>query len=402
MSTRGKKHLGLLAVEKKAEGTAMPDIAIIPRDDRVGFPDLVLANVSAAMAGEESSLTETATEGEVINQAPPAGNEQTATQQTLNPEATKSSAGGWANRMKSAKAVGSVATALGDLRDHNNAEIAALKRQLSEGQTIVELEADRIDGSFVSDRMDNSDEAIQELIDLIRNQGQLVPILVRPHPGQPDRYQVAFGHRRLRAVRQLGRKVRAVVRQMTDEELIIAQGQENNARLDLTYIEKARFASALLKMNFKRKAVEEALNVNHSQVVWFKQVTDAIPDELLTAIGRAPKIGRPRWLQLADVIAKAGNAKRALAISQSEKFLEMGSDERFGLLVKELTESKMAGPEQDVWTDSQGRKRASFTYSDTKCTILIDRREDPDFAKYLYSKLGDLYREFRAGKAGSE
>jgi ParB family chromosome partitioning protein len=304
--------------------------------------------------------------------------------------------------MKGSRAVGSVATALGDLRDHNNAEIAELKRQLAEGQPIVELDTDKIDGSFVADRMDSSDEATDELRSLIEDQGQLVPILVRPHPEHADRYQVAFGHRRLKAVRQLGRKVRAVIRKMTDEELIIAQGQENNARLDLTYIEKARFASTLLRLNFNRKAVEQALAVNHSQVVWFKQVTDAIPDEVLVAIGRAPKIGRPRWLQFAEVIAKPGNGKKAQSIIRTDVFLAQTSDDRFSYLAKGLTEKKPETPQQAVWTDPKGRKLASFTYTDTRCTVQIDRRDDPDFAAYLYSRLGDIYRDYEAGKYVSE
>ena len=49
-------------------------------------------------------------------------------------------------------------------------------------------------------------------------------------------YQVAYGHRRVRATAILGIKVRAIVRDLTDAELVIAQGQENNARQDLSFI----------------------------------------------------------------------------------------------------------------------------------------------------------------------
>ena len=143
-------------------------------------------------------------------------------------------------------------------------------------------------------------------------------------------------------------------------------------------------------MNFSRKAVEQALTVNHSQVVWFKQVTDAVPDEILVAIGRAPKIGRPRWLQFAEVIAKPGNVKKARAIILTGGFLAQSSDDRFSHLAKELTEKKSEPAQHAVWADPKGRKLASFTYTDTKCTVQIDRRDDPDFAEYLYSKLGDI------------
>jgi ParB family transcriptional regulator, chromosome partitioning protein len=227
MAASSKKHFDLLKVEKSSEQPAMPELEVVPRPDANGFPDIVLKEISTALSAEDMSTAQKAAPEPA---APSAAHSAPHTKST----------GGWAERMKGAKAVGSVATALGDLRDHNNAEVATLRRQLTEGQTIIELDADKIDSSFVSDRMDSSDEATEELKELIRDQGQLVPILVRPHPKQQGRYQVAFGHRRLRAVRELGMKVRAVVREMTDEELIIAQGQENNARLDLTYIERAR------------------------------------------------------------------------------------------------------------------------------------------------------------------
>jgi hypothetical protein len=34
--------------------------------------------------------------------------------------------------------------------------------------------------------------------------------------------------------------------------------------------------------------------------------------------------------------------------------------------------------------------------------VQIDRRDDPDFAEYLYSKLGDIYRDYEAQKLASE
>uniref|UniRef100_UPI001D0E2864 ParB/RepB/Spo0J family partition protein n=1 Tax=Klebsiella pneumoniae TaxID=573 RepID=UPI001D0E2864 len=77
-----------------------------------------------------------------------------------------------------------------------------------------------------------------------------MPILVRPHPTIDGRYQVAYGHRRLVAVRQLGFKVKAVIRELSDDQLVVSQGQENNARTNLSYIERALFASRLEDRSF--------------------------------------------------------------------------------------------------------------------------------------------------------
>ena len=61
---------------------------------------------------------------------------------------------------------------------------AAKAERLLEGETVVDLDPSLIDGSFVSDRMEDDDEAFAELAAAIRERGQDSPILVRPHPDE--------------------------------------------------------------------------------------------------------------------------------------------------------------------------------------------------------------------------
>ncbi len=123
-------------------------------------------------------------------------------------------------------------------------DLAARADKLVEGETIVELDPDSVDASFVQDRLDDDDEReFNELVAAMRERGQDTPILVRPHPSAPARYMVVFGHRRLRAAKELGRKVRAVVKDLKDRDHVVAQGQENSARANLSFIEKALYAA---------------------------------------------------------------------------------------------------------------------------------------------------------------
>src|SRR5690606_15612148 len=80
-----------------------------------------------------------------------------------------------------------------------------LEKQLAQGHAVVDLDPDTIDNSFVSDRLELDRAALDQLVEQIREHGQQVPILVRPNPQSKGRYQVAYGHRRLAAVRQLGK-----------------------------------------------------------------------------------------------------------------------------------------------------------------------------------------------------
>lgn len=60
---------------------------------------------------------------------------------------------------------------------------------------------------------------IDQLAESIEREGQLKPIVVRPHPERPDVYQLIDGEHRVRALRKLGWSlIRAEVRTLSDEE----------------------------------------------------------------------------------------------------------------------------------------------------------------------------------------
>ena len=85
-----------------------------------------------------------------------------------------------------------------------------LQEQIAAGAVVVELDPDKIDVSPVADRIATEiDPSFDELVESMRGSGQQVPILVRPVQG---RYQIAYGHRRVRAAQILDIRVKALVR----------------------------------------------------------------------------------------------------------------------------------------------------------------------------------------------
>ena len=75
------------------------------------------------------------------------------------------------------------------------------------------------------------------LADSIREQGVLQPILARPDPGAPGRYQIIAGERRWRAAQQAGlHEIPALVRALTDPTAMAAALVENLQREDLNPI----------------------------------------------------------------------------------------------------------------------------------------------------------------------
>ena len=266
-----------------------------------------------------------------------------------------------------------------------------IERRLAEGHAVIELDPSTIDPSFVQDRMAGD---IGGLLVSISEQGQQVPILVRPHPEHSSRYQVAFGHRRLRAVMQLGLPVKAVVRELTDEQLVVAQGQENNEREDLTFIEKARFAYRLNKQ-FPREIVIAAMSIDKSNLSKMISLFDTLPSELIDAIGAAPGVGRPSWQKLAELIEEAGVPADLSSFAESDKIQALPSADRFKAVLAKLKPARTVRGIPEVMSTPNGIRLARFVRSKTKLEITIDKKETPDFAAFVLEQLPKLYEAHR-------
>lgn len=193
---------------------------------------------------------------------------------------------GFVPQERSAAPVGGITKTLGNITEKME-RASELERQLAAGQTIVELDPRLIDASFVSDRLAIDAAELAQLVEQIRGHGQQVPILVRPHPETRGRYQVAYGHRRLAAAREIGIRVRAVVRDLTDGQLVVSQGQENSARTNLSYIERALFASRLEERSFGRDVIMAALGVDKAALSRMLIVIRQVP--LLSSTPSAPR-----------------------------------------------------------------------------------------------------------------
>lgn len=217
------------------------------------------------------------------------------------------------------------------------ADLREAKEKIEGGDLIIEIPTDLIDPSFITDRI-GEDEDMDAFITSIRDQGQRTPILLRPHPESPGRYQIAFGHRRYRAQRALGHPVRAIVKQLTDEELVVAQGQENQDRLDLSYIERALFAARLESRAFQRDVICVALNIDKTEVSRMIRVATALPGELIAAIGPAQKTGRRKWMELAKAVGQVNwSAEKDWLLAVCREGGAADSDGRLDLALKRLS-----------------------------------------------------------------
>lgn len=102
------------------------------------------------------------------------------------------------------------------------------------------------------------DEKMQDLVDSIKENGILTPVLVRPIGN--DQYEMISGHRRMHAASLLKMTmIPAIIREMDDEEAVLKMVDSNIQREELLPSEKA-FAYKMKLEAMKRQAGRPAKN----------------------------------------------------------------------------------------------------------------------------------------------
>lgn len=306
-----------------------------------------------------------------------------------------SSAGKPLQERVSAGAVKSMRGAFSAIEEENE----QLRKQLNTAETVLELHPESLSPSFVNDRLEEEDsESFLAFMASIRDFGQQVPILARPHPDTPERFQIAYGHRRWRACRQLGRPVRAIVKEMSDEALIVSQGKENSERQSLSFMEQAMFAAALKQGGFDRQTIASALGRQEdrelSYISILTSIAEALPQALVRAIGPAPRSGRPKWERLGRLYAKSGLSLAKSSplgkLIASTDWKAADSDKRLAMALQ-LMDSKVEPPIKETRPASHGIK---FRHAGNSAQLSFQHQHAPQLVEWLANRLPSLIAEF--------
>jgi ParB family chromosome partitioning protein len=254
-------------------------------------------------------------------------------------------------------------------------------------RTLQDVDTALIDASRLKDRLDVSDD-LEELKSSIKESGQKVPVLLRRI--QDGRYEVVYGRRRILACRSLGIPVRAMVSDLDDEEALIAQGLENSARLNNSFIERCLFVHSILKADYDIEIVRKALGINRDDIIRLDRIVRSIPIEIIQAIGPAHKVGRRPWTQVARIFDEE-------KLPDTSKLLELvgtsdDSSKRFRDFVGQL-EKLIATPQQTADTDQPFqvvRKRNSLKIEASKDVPV-------EFLIHIQETLDTLYERWSNG-----
>src|SRR5881397_774569 len=173
------------------------------------------------------------------------------------------------------------------------------------GERVHQINLASIAPSALQPRKDFGRDALQELIDSIRQHGIIQPLIVRQAGA---RFELIAGERRWRAAREIGlTTVPAIIRSANDLEVLELSLIENLQRADLNPIEEAQ-GYARLANEFGLRQEDIALKVGRSRA----------------AVANAPRLLdlHPQvQVWLAQDLLSVGHAKVVLALRAPEEQL---------------------------------------------------------------------------------
>jgi len=173
------------------------------------------------------------------------------------------------------------------------------------GAHLRHLDPDDIVPNALQPRTNFDPEDLAELVHSVREFGVLQPIVVRPHPDQPGKYELVMGERRLRATKAAGLDViPAVVKDTADEAMLRDALLENLHRSQLNPLEEASAYQQLLA-DFGITQEELASRIGRSR----PQISNTL---------RLLKLPEPVQLRVAAGVLSAGHARAILSTGDPE------------------------------------------------------------------------------------
>ena len=160
-------------------------------------------------------------------------------------------------------------------------------------ESAMEIEIDKIKSFSGHPFKVIDDEKMQDLIESISESGVLTPVLIRPD--QNDGYEMISGHRRMHAAQKAGLiTIPAIVREMTDDEAVIAMVDANIQREELLLSEKA-FAYKMKLEAMKRQGSRTDLTLSQNE-------TKLRSDEILSKQVGESRAQVQRYIRLTELI----------------------------------------------------------------------------------------------------
>lgn len=233
--------------------------------------------------------------------------------------------------------------------------------------------------------------AMEELVNSVRTQGVLQPILVRYVPDAKI-YRIVSGERRYQASKAAGLEaIPCILQNASDKEILIHQVTENWVRADLHPFEVADSLVALRdRWNLSQAEISRMIGKSAGDVSKFLALTEMPADA--QALCRNDRTGRLTRSHMEAVVRAPAADQRAIVERVSEGGLTVNETRKL------VTESVRRGSGMKPQGAPVG---AVFRYKTQRAQVLITFRRAAVTTADLLDAVADVQRQI-AGKSGLE
>lgn len=234
----------------------------------------------------------------------------------------------------------------------NNKENRQTKKSVSNNDAdiangVLEIEIGLIDRNEEQPRKNFDEKALKELAQSIKQHGIIQPLILQKNG---NRYQIVAGERRFRAARLAGlKKVPAIIKEYTEQEMSEISIIENLQREDLNPIESAKAIARLIEQfNLTQEVVADKIGKSRPAVANTLRLL-TLPEEIIKYI-EAGKLS-------------AGHARTLLAVEDKKKMLELANlaiSKKLSVRDLELLVRKLNKPTKDIIKQQQSLELKDF------------------------------------------
>ena len=193
------------------------------------------------------------------------------------------------------------------------------------GETVQDVKLSLIRPNPYQPRRTFDSAALQELADSIKETGVFQPVILRQPDAAVERYELIAGERRFRASKMARQEtIPAIVRNMTDEQMMEVAVLENLQREDLTPLEEAQAYQTLMdKLSLTQAQVANRLGKSRPYIANYLRLL-GLPPLIKEALNEGRlSMGQARTiLGLKDKKQLVGLAKRAMDKNLTVRQLE--------------------------------------------------------------------------------
>lgn len=201
-------------------------------------------------------------------------------------------------------------------------------------EAVSTLKLDLLSPNPYQPRKKFDEKALAELTDSIKESGIFQPIIVRKPQNDNEDYQILAGERRYKASKAAGKEtIPAIVREVSDEQMMEIAVMENLQREDLSPLEEAEaYNTLMMKLDLTQAEVSKRLGksrpyiANYLRLLGLPQQIKEMLEKKELSMGQARALLAIRNRQKLIEFAKKA-VKESLTVRQLEKMITSYSNQ---------------------------------------------------------------------------